>query len=47
MALKYPESLNDKGWESLMRQLNGKPDKNKINMLREAVENGKKIKEYM
>jgi len=47
LALKYPAPLNENEWKSLMGQLNEEPDKNRVKMLKDAVENGKKIKEYL
>lgn len=48
MSLKHPAPLNDNEWNSLMRQLEDEEhDKEKIRMLREAIENGSKIKEHL
>jgi hypothetical protein len=46
MALKHPPPLDDKAWNSLMKQLNENPTEEYMNMLQQAAENGKKIKTY-
>jgi hypothetical protein len=46
MALKHPPLLNDKAWDSLMKQLEEQPSKEYRKMLQEAASNGKKIKTY-
>lgn len=47
MTLKYPAPLSDEEWDSLMKQLNEKPEPEYVKMLKDAVENGSKIKEYL
>lgn len=45
--LKYPAPLSDDEWDNLMKQLDEKSDPNYVKMLRDAAENGSKIKEYL
>jgi hypothetical protein len=48
MSLKHPTPLNENEWNSLMRQLEEEePNPEKTRMLKQAIENGGKIKEHL
>lgn len=47
MALKHPEPLTEKEWNSFMMKLNTPPTQEQKRMIKQAEENGKKIKTHL
>lgn len=44
MGMRWVHPLNDKQWDFLTKQLNKKPTKKQRQMIKEAVENGRKLR---